>query len=89
MDFVDHDVYKLCNIAEGTIKITESVSEATIGLAQRLESCEQSNEALRRDNAVLRGLFPMKPPGTPRHRGPRYERAASHDETEEVPCDNA
>uniref|UniRef100_M4B618 Uncharacterized protein n=1 Tax=Hyaloperonospora arabidopsidis (strain Emoy2) TaxID=559515 RepID=M4B618_HYAAE len=46
MDLVDNDVHQLRDVAERAESIAESASAATVGLSQRLEHLEQSNEAL-------------------------------------------
>ena len=71
IELVDNDVHEARDLE------AESYSQATettvAGLARRLERLEQSNEALRRENAILRGQRPPDPPRPPRHRGPSGE----------------
>ena len=71
--YVGHDANQAMERAEIAEELGEQNSAALAEFARRLERLEQSNAALRNDNAVLRGQRPAEPPRAPRNRGPRYE----------------
>ena len=70
--FAGYDAEKARELDELADSRVEQVYPTIAGLADRLEQFEQSNAALRKDNAVLRGDRQSNPPRKPKYRGPRY-----------------
>uniref|UniRef100_A0AAV1TFI8 Uncharacterized protein n=1 Tax=Peronospora matthiolae TaxID=2874970 RepID=A0AAV1TFI8_9STRA len=72
VDFFDNDVHQARDLAREADSRSLATETTVAGFARWLERLEQSNEALRRETATLRGHHPPDPQRPPRHRCSRY-----------------